>query len=127
MNVGPKDLPGRKIIFQNSAQDINISAPPVTPSDPAKGQFFKDAILAHKRFLDERNVPLIVLTLGPQEFSQDFYSFCRENNIEAYYFTTPEDLLLRREGHFNQLGNYRVAQFVAKLVQTKLLRNQYAN
>jgi hypothetical protein len=127
INVGRKDLPNRKIIFQNSAQDINVSAPPANPSDPAKGQLSKDAILAYKKILDERNVPLIVLTLGPQEFSQDFYSFCREHHIEAYYFTTPEDLLLRKEGHFNQLGNYRVAQFVAKLVQTKLLMNQHRN
>jgi hypothetical protein len=74
----------------------------------------------YRDFVIRRGAEIVVLVLGPQDESQDFYWFCREESIETHYFEVPEDLLLKREGHFNALGNQRLARFVAGLIGDRI-------
>ena len=120
VNVGPKDLDDRKTFCQESQFEVRVGPPTNLRSDPNKGTMSKKAIREYREYLAQRGAGLVVLVLGPQDTSQDFYWFCREDGIEAHYFTVPEELLLKREGHFNALGNYQLARFVAPLIRDKI-------
>jgi hypothetical protein len=119
-NVGPKDLDDRKTLCQDNQFEVRVGPPTNLRSDPNKGTLSKKAICEYREFLAQRGAGLVVLVLGPQDTSQDFYWFCRENSIETYYFTVPGELLLKRDGHFNALGNYKLARFVAPLIRDKI-------
>jgi hypothetical protein len=78
------------------------------------GKHSKTALLETSMRYKSKNIPFIVLFHGDSSGfdTQDYLSFCRENGIEAYWVDIPESFRLRKDGHFNHLGNYRMAEFV---------------
>jgi hypothetical protein len=90
------------------------------PSESTLGVASKNALRSFADRLQERGVPLIVLTHGTGPVAGDLARFCREHGIEVHHLAVPPALHLYREGHFNALGNERLAGVVSKLIHARV-------
>jgi hypothetical protein len=117
----PNDIAIGKPCLSNTPDFKPIDVGPGM-SNPDYGRLSKAALLKYRNFLAENKVPFMVVALPLGEESIDFTKFCKENDIECYLFDIPGDLQLRNEGHLNQLGNYKLAQFVSSWIKkTRLI------
>lgn len=116
-SAGIEDFVDHKIICASNQADIRIVSPATKPSNDNRGKLSKAALLRYKKFLELHNVPLLVLCFGLHENCNDFYMFCLENNVRAYLLDVPPELRLLKDGHFNQLGSYKMAKLLRDLIQ----------
>lgn len=115
----PGDFATQKGFCPSDSKKIAPVEVKMEASDSSQGRLSKAALLKYRDFLKERNVPLTVIALEDAPICRDFYAFCRENGVEAYLIQPPQELLLRKEGHLNQMGNYRLAEFAKELIERK--------
>jgi hypothetical protein len=112
----PKDVVQTKLSLSD-APEIEIVDVKAEKSKENWGDLSKSAMLKYRDFLASKKVPFMVIALYDGEESKDMHLFCREHNIESYLIKIPEALRLKKEGHINQMGNYRLAQFIANWVK----------
>ena len=86
---------------------------PMPASQDDQGRETKLAIKRYAAFLAERNVPLLIIALGRDRNAADFAGFANETGLNVRLVSLDESLLLRKEGHFNPLGNRLLAEYVA--------------
>lgn len=86
------------------------------PPGPGDGPSLRQ-MARYARFLGEAHARLTVLILSAQPESLAFYRYCLDNGIDAHVIELPPKMRLPRDGHFNEMGNDRVA----RLVETYLM------
>jgi hypothetical protein len=119
LNIAIDDYASHKDLWLANPTRIVPIVPETMLSDPSKGRLSKTALLKYMDYLKEQNVPLVVIVMDDVPISRDFFSFCKENGVEVYLIKPEGALRLKKEGHLNQLGNYRLAEFVKKLAASK--------
>jgi hypothetical protein len=122
LHLAADDFASHKDLWLANATRIVPVVPETKASDPSKGRLSKTALLKYRDYLREQNVPLVVIAMEDVPISRDFLSFCKENGVEVYLIQPESALRLKKEGHLNQLGNYRLAEFVKELAANKGLK-----
>ena len=120
--VNETDFPSKKRIYSLIPENFKIRNDFIE-SNPSIGRHSKSALIKYSEFLKEHNIHLIVLSHGSGTVSKDIYAFCQENDIDSYCISVPENFRLLKEGHFNYVGNYKLAQFIIDILVEKELIN----
>lgn len=118
IEVNDKDFPETKLIHKFVNEDFSIINEEYS-SDPSVGHHSKSALLEYSDFLKKRGIPFIVLCHGGGKVTRDIFGFCRENHIESYLLEIPKSFRLKNEGHFNLVGNYKLAHFIHGILLKK--------
>lgn len=115
-DVTEEDFVSKKSFYRANKAKFSITDHDVTNNDSI-GEVSKRALLKYNDFLTRKHVRFIVIAHGESEVSKDIYAFCQKNNIESYLLLVPAEFKLAKEGHFNQLGNQKLAEFVYQLIK----------
>ncbi len=120
ISVTDNDFPKHKTSYISIENDFKLLSTD-HKSDPNIGANSKNALLRYNNYLSQRKVPFIVLSHGVGKVSRDINAFCKEHGISSYLVEVPKDLKLIKEGHFNQIGNYKMALLIYKILKARNL------
>ncbi|MCP4578108.1 MAG: hypothetical protein GY846_17685 [Deltaproteobacteria bacterium] len=120
IEIGDADFPESKQIHNFVNENLSISKEKYS-SDPSMGIYSKSVLLEYNGFLKKKKIPFIILCHGAGKVSKDIFAFCRENGIDSYLIKIPKNFRLNKEGHFNFVGNFRLAHLIRSLLFEKKL------
>lgn len=118
-NATQSDLNPHKTIYQDSPWQFKIAHVDTTDCAGKAINPSMQALLNYKKFLDEQKSRLTVFIpyFQGSVVSKQMYHFCSTHSIEVLLFEVPAQLKLIKEGHFNKLGNYRLAQMAYDIIK----------
>jgi hypothetical protein len=123
-----KDFVENKHLHRFVSTNFKLQNDPSSVSDPRMGEYSKSALLKYSEFLKKSGVHFLVVLHGTGKVVKDLFAFCREHQIDACLIEVPSVFKLARDGHFNLLGNYRLAEFVRnKLVKRNWIKLEKPN
>ncbi len=107
-----KDFEKKKQLNRFVSEDFKVHRKAVSRSNPTMGKHSKSALLHYRDFLKENGVHFIIVLHGSGKVARDLFAFSQEHQIEALRIEIPESFRLKKEGHFNILGNYKLAELI---------------
>jgi hypothetical protein len=90
-------------------------------SNPILGKYSKEALIAYSNKLKSQKIPFYVLLLEDEENMDDMHAFCKENSINSFQLIFPKEFKLIKDGHLNELGNFKLAQFIKSNIIDKTI------
>lgn len=117
-NATDNDCNRNKTIYQDSPYQFRISDIDTSNCTDVTNPSL-EALLQYKKFLADKKARLTVFLPYDKESgnAKIMYHFCKKQDIQAVLLEYPPQLALIKEGHFNKLGNYRLAQLAAGIIK----------